>query len=74
MYGTTGAGHSMQCFFVMSSTAKEKENFQINPPVCKGLPIVQVRYGNNVAFLDYPSYIAVQHMGSIDTKVSDIAC
>jgi hypothetical protein len=74
VYGTTGAGYPMPCLFVMSSTAKEVENFQINPAVCMGLPLVRARYDDDVACMDYPSHIAVRHMSSVDTKVSDIAC
>jgi hypothetical protein len=74
VYGTTGAGYPMPCLFVMSLTAKEVENFQINPAVCMGLPLVRARYGNDVAYMDYPSHVAVQHTGSVDTKVGNIAC
>ena len=74
MYGTTGAGYSMPCLFVMSLTVKQVANFQINPAVCKGLPTVRVRYADDVVCMDYPSHVAVRHTGSVDTKVSNIAC
>jgi hypothetical protein len=67
MYGTIGAGYPMPCMFVMSSNAKELKDFQIDPAVCVGLPVVRAKYANNVITLDYPSHVAVHHSGSVDT-------
>ena len=67
VYGTTGAGYPMPCMFVMSSNAKEATDFQIDPAVCVGLPVVRAKYADNVLTSDYPSHVAVRHSGSVDT-------
>ena len=67
VYGTTGAGYPMPCMFVMSSNAKEAKDFQIDPAVCVGLPVVRAKYADNVLSSDYLSHVAIRHSGSVDT-------
>jgi hypothetical protein len=67
VYASTHVGYPMPCVFVMSSNAKELKDFQINPAVCVGLPVVRAKYANNVITLDYPSHVAICHSGSVDT-------
>ena len=69
VYGTTGAGFPMPVLYVMSSTAKDADKFTINPAICEGLPVVRAKYADDIFYSDHPSYVAVRHTGSVDTKL-----
>jgi hypothetical protein len=59
----------MPPLYVFSSHAKDPENFQIDPAVCEGLPLVRGKYAGDVSFTEYPSFVAVRHTGSVDTSL-----
>ena len=57
----------MCCVQLTSSNAKEAKDFQIDPAVCVGLPVVRAKYADSVLTSDYPSHVAVCHSGFVDT-------
>ena len=66
VYGTTLAGEAMGPIFILTSSAKQPENYKIDPRVFKGLPVVTASYGSGVMSSHY-SQIAVRKKGSMDT-------
>ncbi len=69
VYGTTSAGYSLPPLYVFSSDAKVPEDFEIKGAVCEGVFRLFERSADKVLFANYPSHVAVHHMGSVDTSL-----
>jgi len=54
---------------VFSSDAKVPEDFEIKGAVCEGVFRLFERSADKVLFANYPSHVAVHHMGSVDTSL-----
>jgi hypothetical protein len=65
LYGTTLAGKAMPPLFILNSNAKFEENYNIDPNVYVGLPIVNASYGSGVLQRHHSS-VAVRQKGSMD--------
>ena len=64
----TAAGEALPPLYIISSSAKDELNFQLDPSICEGLPTFKANYAGDT-YRDHSSFIVVRHTGSMDTPL-----